>query len=187
MILVYFGADHLLSSHLKSATSSNTNDQKVIVQDMAKFLETNPTLQKEIQKSGQYPTSDEVDLSKVARYFGTSPTDQYFKNYLIQKKKMHLDDADEQTKLFIGMSDYIRQNPKDAVDSLEGALVSIPMDLKAERDAIKPAFIHSSINFIEEFITDEKTKKIYLKRFIHHTQDPEIKNALESHFPDLKD
>lgn len=162
---------------------------------MAKFLEQSPELQKKITDSGQAasktpaaPTPEsgvEVDLSTVARYFGSTQADQYFKKYLLEKKKMHPDNIDEQTRLFVEVSDYIHQHPKESVESLENALQSIPKDMAAERDAITPAFIHSAINYIEDLNADDQAKRTYIKRFIDNTQDPEIKDALESHFPDL--
>jgi len=33
------------------------------------------------------PIQDDLYLSSMARFFGASPADQFFKNYLIQKKK----------------------------------------------------------------------------------------------------
>lgn len=192
---VYFGVDHYLGSHFKAAASTNPADEKVLVQNMAKFLEESPDLQKKITDSGQTiakpaatpaaPAQDEVELAKVARYFGSTPTDQYFKKFLIDKKKMHPENTEEQTKLFIELSEYIHAHPKESVESLENALQSIPMDMTAERSAITPAFIHSSINFLDELEVDDETKKGYIKRFIDNTQDPDIKDALESHFPDL--
>lgn len=192
---VYFGVDHWLGSHFKATASTKPEDEKALVQNMAKFLEQSPDLQKKITDSGQTitkpstptagNTQENVDLEVVARYFGSSPSDQYFKNYLIQKKKMNPDNPDEQTKLFVEVSEYIREHPKDAIESLENALQSIPLDMAAERDAITPAFIHASINFIDELDADEQTKKAYIKRFIDHTQDPEIKAALESHYTDI--
>lgn len=202
IIGLYFGADYLLSSHFKATASTKPEDEKALVQNMAKFLEQSTDLQKKITDSGQVinkpistntitahtaspSASEDVALSNVARYFGSSPADQYFKKYLIQKKNIHPDNTDEQTKLLIEVSDYIHEHPKEAVESLENAMQSIPHEMAAERQAITPAFIHSSINFIEELETDDYTKKVYLKRFIDNTQDPTIKEALESHFPDL--
>jgi hypothetical protein len=194
IIAIYFGADHLLSTHLKSTPQANPENEKALVQNMASFLENSPDLRKKISESGQTiaktnesapPAQHEVDLSSVAKYFGNTPADQYFKKFLIEKKKMNPDSTDEQTKIFIEMSDYIQMHPKESVESLENALQSIPQDMTAERNAITPAFIHSSINFIEELPGDDQTKKTYLKRFIDNTQDPEVKDALESHFPDL--
>lgn len=191
---VYFGADHLLASHFKATPSTNPVDEKALVQNMAKFLEQSPDLQKKITDSGQVvakpvatPASpaEEADLEKLARYFGSTPSDQYFKKFLTQRKKMRPSDMDEQTKLFVDMSDHIHEHPKEAVESLENALQSIPKDLVAERDAIIPAFIHSSINFIETLEGDDQMKRTYLQRFINNTQDPEIKDALETHFPDI--
>lgn len=193
---VYFGVDHYLGSHFKSAAATKPEDEKALVQNMAKFLEESPDLQKKITDSGQVIAKpaqatatpnpqEEVDLATVARYFGSTPADQYFKKYLIQKKKMNPDDPDEQSKLFVEVSEYIREHPKDAIESLESALQSIPLDMAAERDAITPAFIHASINFIDELEADDQTKKTYIKRFIDNTRDPEVKDALESHYTDL--
>ena len=192
---VYFGADYMLGSHFKTTPPTKPEDEKALVQNMAKFLEQSPDLQKKITDSGQTITKQstvpaisvahEVDLSHLARYFGSSPSDQFFKKYLTEKKKMNPESADEQSTLFVGISDYIHEHPKEAIESLENALQAIPLDMTEERSAIVPAFIHSSIGFIEELGDDEQAKKTYLKRFINNTQDPEIKDALESHFPDI--
>jgi len=198
IIGLYFGADHLLSTHFKTNTPTAPAEEKALVQNMAKFLEESPDLQKKITESGQViakpatatkpaaPVVD-ADLEKVARYFGSSPTDDYFKKVLIQKKKMNPDDQSEQTKFFVEVSGYVHEHPKETVEALENALQSIPMDMQAERSAVVPAFIHSSIIFLEESGADDQTKKTYLKRFINGTQDPEVKDALETHFPDLLD
>ncbi len=192
---VYFGADHLLSSHLKTTPSTKPEDEKALVQNMAKFLEKSPDLRKKISDSGLTITTptpsittqnqDDVDLAKIARYFGSSSADQFFKNYLMKKKKIRPNNLDDQTQLSIEMNEYIHLHPKESIESMESAIQSIPQEMKAEREAITPIFIHSSINFIEELDGDVQTKKTYFKRLMNNTDNPEIKNALESHFPDL--
>ena len=83
------------------------------------------------------------------------------------------------------ISGYIHEHPKETVESLENALQSIPQDMNVERSAIVPSFINSTIIFIEEMKADDETKRTYLKRFINNTQDPAVKESLETHFPDL--
>ena len=184
---VYFGADYLLSSHLKSTATTRPEDEKALVQNMAKFLEQSPDFQKKISESGQAlakqestpnpSTPNEVELSGITRYFGNSATDQFFKKYFAQ----HLEQTNTRTEL----SDYIHSHPKESTESLENALQSIPREMTNERSAVVSAFIHSAIIFVEELGTDDQAKKIYLKRLIENTQDSEIKDALENHFPEL--
>ena len=193
IIGTYFGADHLLSRYLKSTPQANPEKEKELVQGMASFLEKSPDFQKKIAESGQTllnptpstPSPTTEELAQISKYFGNTPTDDFFKKYLVIKKKANPNSLDEQNKLFIELSDFIRQHPKESAESMENALQSIPQDMKAEREILIPAFIHSSIIFIEEFPGDDQAKKAYLKRFIDNTQDPDIKDALESHFPDL--
>lgn len=183
---LYFGADHFLSRYLK-AGAPTPEGETAIVQNMAKFLEQSPDFQRRIQE-GQASAPSASHPSKGAdltRYFGSSPSDQYFKSYVAEKLKTHPDDADGQTRLFNEVGAFIQQHPKESVESLENALQAIPLDLKVEREAITPVFIHAAIGFLEETTMDESTKRAYLKRFMDHTQSPEVRAAFESHFPEL--
>jgi len=47
---VYLGADYLLSSHFKTTATTKPEDEKVLVQNMAKFLEQSPDLQRKLLK-----------------------------------------------------------------------------------------------------------------------------------------
>ena len=103
------------------------------------------------------------------------------------QKNLKEDDLDGQTSLFIDLSNHIRENPKESIETLESAIGNIPLNQTSIRAAIRPAYIHSAIQFIEESDTDENGKKAYLKRLIQTANDEEIKEALKSHFPDLTD
>jgi hypothetical protein len=199
MIAIYFGLDSFLKSRFLPLSTTPPEQEKVIVQNMARFLETNPDLQKSIEQSGerasaQSPASTTAppdqgsanpDLAKLARYFGNTPTDEYFKKFLLERKSKNESDPDRQVNLFIDMSEYLVKHPLESIHSLENALQAIPREMTAEREAILPAFIHSAIYYIENQVQDDESRRTYLNRFLSNAHEPLVKNALETHFSDL--
>jgi hypothetical protein len=202
VVLGFYLVLDLLLGRMKIGQSVSEGKSPGLVKEMAAYLETNPQLQKTIyqnlskpEKGGTIPsgvpatasTLPDADTSSIDRYFGKSASDQYFKNYVMAQQKLKNDDLDGQTSLFIELSNHIRENPKESIETLETAIGNIPQNQTTVRAAIRPAYIHSAIQFIEESDTDENGKKAYLKRLIQTANDEEIKEALKSHFPDLTD
>lgn len=198
IVLFYFGMDSYLGFQLKAKTPNSAGEEKALVQNMAKFLETSPQIQQKIQDSGHQvnpsirltstPQSQSIEsgeIDRISKFFGNTPTDEFYKGYLVRRKATDLNDADAQAKLLIEFSEYMTKHPQESIECLETALQSIPMDLKAEREAIIPAFIHSAVYYIENVATDEEKKRSYLNRFMNTHSDPLIKGALESHFEEL--
>ena len=202
IVLGSYLALDLLLGQMKLGQSVSEGKSPGLVKEMAAYLETNPNIQKTIYEnlgeprktnsitSGAPPvpsTLPTADTTSIDRYFGNSASDQYFKKFVMAQKNLKEDDLDGQTSLFIDLSNHIRENPKESIETLESAIGNIPLNQTSIRAAIRPAYIHSAIQFIEESDTDENGKKAYLKRLIQTANDEEIKEALKSHFPDLTD
>jgi hypothetical protein len=92
---------------------------------------------------------------------------------------------EDRTRSFVKMSDFVQEHPEESLKSLENAWQNTRSNQEQERNAIRPALIHASIYFIDTAVEDESSKKGYLRRVINNTNDPEIKEALETHFSEL--
>lgn len=189
----YYGIDHALSSHFRTETTQQSSQNQAMVQQMAQFLDSNDQIQRKIASVNPSLTSPGTSPSNSAflkvspgsTYLGSTPTDQFFKEVLNKRVSIDLQSPDAtevQMNQTIEMLDYVRANPKESLSVLEGALNSIPADLVQEREVLRSAYIHASINFIEELPEDVNAKMNYLKRLSESTNDPEVKSALQNHF-----
>lgn len=197
IVLFYFGMDSYLGFQSKARAPTTPQEEKALVQNMAKFLETSPEIQKKIENSGhavnssirlsQAPsqTGSSEELSKLSRFFGTTPTDEFYKNHILKHKATDPNDADAHAQLLIEFSEYMTKHPQESIECLETALQSIPSEMKSERDAIIPVFIHSAIFYVENIAQDEAGKKAYINRFLNSSPDPLVRGALETHFSEL--
>ncbi len=186
----YLGLDHLLSSAFPNANAQNALDDKTMVTNMASFLESNPQIQRSIASNGgARPVADnpadQTNADSLSQYFGNSQSDQFFKQVIGQKTSDDPESQDSKLNQTLAIIDYVRENPRDSLDTLERALGSIPADRENERTVLRTAYIHASIHFIENLPGDDSEKLNYLKRFAQNGNDPETKEMLENHFENL--
>lgn len=194
MIGSYYGIDHLLGKYFQTQSPTKNHEQQELVQKMAQFLDSSDQIQHELTK--QHPSSDSKTStqkenshsSQASSYLGSSPTEQFFKTILDKRAANQSDQSDNDEASLnntIEMLEYVKNNPKDTIEALENALNRIPMELTEDRELLKSAYIHASINFIEELPEDRNLKITYLKRLSDSVNDPEVKTALKSHFSTL--
>jgi hypothetical protein len=184
VIAGYFALDAYLSS-LPPASASQSRPQGELIKNMAQFLEQNPHM---VGNSQPLPTSTETKNTSATTEPSTNTSvDAFFKDYLRSSKDSENTSFEDRTRNFVKMSDFIREHPEDSLRSLETAWQSTRSDQSQEREAIRPALIHAAIYFIETQVEDDSSKKGYLRRIINNSNDPEIKEALESHFPELSE
>jgi hypothetical protein len=186
----YLGLDHLLSTAFPNANAQNTLDDKVMVQSMASFLESNPQIQRSIASNGgarpvAETSGDQIHTDLLNQYFGNSPSDQFFKKIVGQKISDDPENQESRLNQTLEMIDFVRGNPRESLDTLERALSSIPADRENERTVLKTAYIHASIHFIENLTGNDEEKLNYVKRFAQNGNDPEVKELLENHFENL--
>ena len=192
----YYGIDHALSSHFHTETTQQGPQNQAMVQQMAQFLDSNDQIQRQIASTNAAPPSqatkpsgsESLVTSPASSYLGNSPADLFFKTVLNKKAELNSkspENVEDSLNQTIEMLDYVRENPKESLATLESALNAIPVEMVQERDVLRSAYIHASINFIEELPEDVSSKMAYLKRFSESTNDPEVKSALQSHFSSM--
>lgn len=186
----YLGLDHLLRTTFPNANAQNALDDKDMVKNMASFLESNPQIQRTIASNdGVRPvadiSADQSNADSLNQYFGNSQSDQFFKQVIGQKTSDDPESQDSKLNQTLAIIDYVRENPRESLDTLERALGSIPADRENERTVLKTAYIHASIHFIENLPGDDSEKLNYLKRFAQNGNDLETKETLENHFENL--
>jgi hypothetical protein len=184
VIAGYFALDAYLSS-LPPATLPSKRPESELIKGMAQFLEQNPGMAR--NSLPQSLPNQSLTPSDPSAQTSNSTADAFFKDYLRNSKDSESVSFEERTRNFVRMSDFIREHPEDSLRSLESAWQSSRSDQEQERNAIRPALIHAAIFYIENQVEDDSSKKGYLRRVINHSNDPEIKEALESHFPELLD
>ncbi len=187
LIMFYFGLDYFLSKNAKESAEFKASSEGALVTGMANFLENNPEMNKKFSGSSaaDSPTTpiQATNATTNLNYLGNTPTDLFLKSFIQKKTAIKQGDFESETRLFVELSDYIQAHPKEAIERIEGALQSVPSERKEEKEALKVAFIHSAIYFLDEIEGEETTKKAYYKRFVEQNQDPDIRDALETHFP----
>jgi hypothetical protein len=192
MIGAYYGIDFLLGRHFQSQTPASSHQQEELVQKMAQFLDTNDQIQEKLAKKrgtsppSSAPQEEVAHSSPASQYLGSSPSDQFFKSILDRRATIESEQSgniDASLNNTIQMLEYVKNNTKETLETLESALGRIPIEMTKDRELLKSAYIHASIQFIEELPEANRSLKMsYLKRFSESLNDPDIKASLLSHF-----
>jgi hypothetical protein len=193
LVMAYFGVD-FLSSYFKSREPLPAAQEQRVYQEVANFLQTDQGAMLSGKPEGagvsvsvNTESKDHiVEPGEFNRYFGNSPEEGIYAQFLQDRKALSLEQSAERFELDQKMALHLQESPRGSVVILGHALKSIPDVYADERQQLMDLYVKATILEIEGDPRSPALKAQWAREILEGTPYPELKQALTSRFPEVQ-